>query len=348
MTVEPQAHASPTTGKPSAAKAGRLPGLEALRFVAALCVLLLHARAVYGGRLVFARGYLGVDFFLMLSGYLMARTQEARLASGVTRPVRFMVNRYKRLWPTMAMGGLLGLPRLVYHSASALSAAGIAIANLLLIPLPLSFFLFPLNIPAWTIFFEMVANTLHVTLFWRFSRWLLIGALLILLPVDVWIAKTYGGLDVGAKGETFLVGLPRVAFAYLIGIALYRWWRDRPPVAIPPVLAIAVMPVLLAAGWWLGWQDWRFDLAFVLIVCPLMIAGALRLAPDSRLAGVSALVGQLSFPLFALQMPILEGLREFQRNIWVGGGAALAVGILGAVVTAWNKRRKDARKAMPG
>ena len=36
---------------------------------------------MFGGEFVFGRGYLGVDFFLMLSGYLMARVQEPRLAA---------------------------------------------------------------------------------------------------------------------------------------------------------------------------------------------------------------------------------------------------------------------------
>ena len=39
----------------------RLPGLEALRFIAALCILLLHTRAVFGGQRVFGHGYLAVE-----------------------------------------------------------------------------------------------------------------------------------------------------------------------------------------------------------------------------------------------------------------------------------------------
>ena len=58
-------------GVPQPKRDNRLPGLEALRFVAALCILLVHTRAVFGGQPVFGRGYLAVEFFLMLSGFLM-------------------------------------------------------------------------------------------------------------------------------------------------------------------------------------------------------------------------------------------------------------------------------------
>ena len=48
--------------------APRLAGLDALRGIAALLVMGLHANAVFHGLAPFSKGYLGVDFFLMLSG----------------------------------------------------------------------------------------------------------------------------------------------------------------------------------------------------------------------------------------------------------------------------------------
>ena len=315
----------------------RLPGLEVLRCVAAICVLLLHTRAVYGGRFIFGRGYLGVDFFLMLSGYLMARTQETRLVEGLN-PWRFMAKRYRRLWPMMAAGGLIGMPMQYLRSAGVGRFVWVTLANLALVPVPFQPFVFPLNIPAWTIFYEMVANFLHVTLFWRLRGGWLMLALALLMPAMAAIGAWHGSFDVGARPGTFLAALPRVTLAYLLGVGLYRWWRDQPPLPVPPLLALVLMPVVIAASWWLGITGWAFDLAFVLLACPVMIAGALRLQRFGRQA---ALIGQLSFPLFALQMPILEGLRPWQVGAWVGGGCALAAGIAAALVSAWLRNRKQ-------
>lgn len=319
------------TGEPAhrTTALGRLPGLEALRGVAAICVLLLHVRAVFGGQPVFGKGYLGVDFFLMLSGFLMARTQETRCATGLD-PLAFLWKRYKRLWPTMAAGGLLGLPRLFTRTDGPFQFAAIAAANLALVPVSFRREVFPLNIPAWTIFYELVANALHVLLFWRLRNAWLWLSIALLGAVVAWIGMAWGSLDVGARPEHFLAGLPRILFAYLIGIALCRWWGSTPPLPIPAIVSIVAMPAVLASGWWLEMdKTWLFDFAFVLVVCPAMIAGALRLASFHRTAGV---LGQLSFPLFALQMPVLQGAQMLGFGYWAGLGAALVAGIVGMVL----------------
>ena len=317
----------------------RLPGLEALRGVAAVCVLLLHTRAVFGGSPVFGKGYLGVDFFLMLSGYLMARNQETRLASGL-RPWGFMVKRYRRVWPMMAAAGVLGVPRLLLRTDTIGQFAAIAVVNFLLLPVSFKREAFPLNIPAWTIFYELVANFLHVHLFWRLRTLGLALAIAACLPLVVWLGLRWGSFDVGARPEHFIAGLPRIAFAYLIGIGLARWWRDRPPLPVPALPALIAMPAVLALGWWLGLGSWLFDLAFVVVFCPLMIAGALRLTRFARAAGM---LGKLSFPLFAVQMPILQGMQLLGFGYWAGICAAIVGGVLAAILAEALKRPKPAR-----
>ncbi len=321
---------TPTSGPPCLPQreGSRLPGLEALRGVAAICILLLHTRAVFGGTPVFGKGYLAVEFFLMLSGFLMAYAQEARLARD-GEPLRFMAKRYWRLWPTMTIGGVLGLPRLFLRSTGMGQFFAIAAANLLLIPAPLRRELYPINIPAWTIFYELVANLLHVLVFRHMRLWAIWLSIAALVPVMIWIGQSWGNFDVGARPESMLAGLPRILFAYLIGIALGRWWGSAPPIPVPPLLAIPAMPAILAAGWWLGFNQWWFDFAFTVIACPLMIAGGLRLTRFHLAAG---LFGQLSFPLFAVQMPILQGMELLGFGYWTGGLTALAGGILAALL----------------
>jgi peptidoglycan/LPS O-acetylase OafA/YrhL len=321
-------------------KPARLPGLEALRFSAALCILLLHTRAVFGGEPVFGKGYLAVEFFLMLSGFLMAHAQEPRIAAR-PEPLRFMVQRYRRLWPTMALGGLIGLPRLWSRTSGPGEFLAIAAANLALLPAPFRRELFPLNIPAWTILAELCANLLHVLVLRHLRLWAIGLGIAALAPVMVWIGEVWGSFDVGARPEHWLAGPPRILFAYLIGIALGRWWGASAPIPVPPLLAIPAMPAILAGGWGLGWNHWAFDMAFTLIACPLMIAGGLRLTRFHRVAG---LLGALSFPLFAVQMPILQGMRELGFGYWTGGGAALAGGVIAALLASRLGRWRAARQ----
>ena len=320
------------------APAGRMPGIEALRGIAAGCVVLLHLQATFGGHpKVFGKGYLGVDFFLMLSGYLMARGQEARFAAGMSS-VRFMASRYRRLWPTMALGALLGAPTLLMRTDGIGQFLTLAVPNLMLLPVSFQREAFPLNIPAWTIFYELVANALHAFVFWRLGARGLGLAIVALVPVMVWTGMAHGSFDVGARPEHFVLGLPRITLAYLIGIGLQRWWRDHPPLPVPPALALAAMPALCVGSWLWGGTGWIFDLLFVLVACPLMIAGAVRLQGRWRLADLS---GALSFPLFAVHMPIMQaGVRIFHLSWQAGGLLALA----GGIAAAWGSARLRKRR----
>ncbi|NBC36321.1 acyltransferase family protein [Novosphingobium sp. FSY-8] len=317
----------------------RLPGLEVLRLIAASCVLFLHALANFGATSgitltaangtpfdaarLFGRGYLGVDFFLMLSGFLMATVQEPRLSTGLS-PWRFMGKRYWRLWPMMALGGLIGLPRLFIRAPDWWDATWVAAANLLLIPVPWHSFVFPLNVPAWTIACELICNALHVTLLWRIRGGWLWLALAALLPVQLWIGAHWQYYNVGAQPANFLPGVARCLFAYMLGMGLARWWRAGTPIPMPWWLALPLMPLVLALAHWGQWRGWGYELGFTLVICPLMIAGAMRL---NRFHGAAAWAGRLSFPLFALQMPILEGMRMLHSSYWVAIGLAYGVSV---------------------
>ena len=328
--------APPRAKTPVAQIGGRLPGLEALRCVAAFCVLLLHTRAVYGGAFVFGRGYLGVDFFLMLSGYLMARVQEPRLAAGLA-PWAFMAKRYRRLWPMMAAGGLIGIPLQFVRSPGLVQFVWVAGANMALLPVWGQAFVFPLNIPAWTIFAQVVCEGAHVLGLWRLRGWALPIIIAVLAGAMVHIGAAYGSFDVGAKPETLVAGLVRCLLAFTIGMALARWWRDEPPLPVPPLFALVVMPLVIASSWAMHVQGWWFDFTFVVVVCPVMLAGGLRLRRFRLQAGM---LGRLSFPLFALQMPVLQGMRELGFGYWAGLCGAIAVGLAGVAIPSWWRSRR--------
>lgn len=318
--------------------AGRLAGLDALRGIAALLVVGLHTNAVFGGLQLFSKGYLGVDFFLMLSGYLMARITEPRLAAGLT-PRQFMVARYKRFWGMVALGSLIGIPYLWIRSGGEwwpfLPAL---IANFALLPWPVANLLFALNIPAWTIFAELLANASHVLALRRLSNRgiaILTGALGL---AALLVAQDWGNLDLGARPGHVWAALPRIWFAYCLGITLWRWRGERALIHLPPTIVMLALPITIIGSWLLGWRAWHFDLVFVALICPLVISAATQVSRQNWLGWLSAAI---SFPLFAVHLPILEAVRE------LGGGKEVAVPLaLGAALAiVWWTNRRDARKA---
>lgn len=318
--------------------APRLAGLDALRGIAALLVMGLHANAVFHGLEPFSKGYLGVDFFLMLSGFLMARITEPRLAAGLA-PQQFMIARYKRFWGMVAVGSLIGIPYLWIRSGGEwwpfLPAL---IANLALLPWPVANLLFAVNIPAWTIFAELAANASHVFALRYLSNRTIALLTLLLGVLTAWVALTWGSLDVGARPGHLWVAIPRVLFAYCLGITLWRWRQERVLIPLPATLVLGAMPLAIIGGWQLGWQNWSFDLAFVMMLCPLIISAATAITQQTWLGWLSAAI---SFPLFAVHLPIMEAVRE------LGGGKQVAIplALATALAIVWWTNRRDRRKA---
>ncbi len=316
---------------------GRIHGLDAMRGLAALCVFGFHAHYLFPALPnLFAKGYLAVDFFMMLSGYVMARTYEARMGEEIG-PERFLTLRYKRLWLTMAVGGVIGIPYLWLAAGDPGIFAVALLLNLLLIPFPLNQELFPLNLPAWSIFYELVANLTHVVLLRRLSSNALLCLALLLVPPLAYFASVKGDADFGAFSMQFGLALGRALLAYSIGVVLWRRWQDKPPLKVPALAAILAAPLLMSTP--LAALGWGYDLIFTLLLCPLLLAGGLRLKGAPRWAMLS---GALSFPLYAVHMTVLRNGYINQANPWLTAGTALLAGVL---LTWWLSKREARAKA---
>lgn len=305
---------------------GRIHGLDAMRGIAALGVFGFHLNAVFPGSATWTgKGYLAVDFFMMLSGYVMARTYEARMQGGL-RAGTFVVLRHRRLWLTMALGGLIGMPYLWTVTGDPL-LFGMALAlNLMLLPGSLQHELFPLNNPGWSIFYELVANALHAAFLWRLSNRALLSLVAVMLLPLVYFAQLKGDLNFGELTAQAGPALVRCLTSYAIGVLLWRKWQDRPAIAVPPVLALIALPLLMLSVW--AQLGWIFDLAFILIASPLLIAGGLNLRSAPRWAVWS---GAVSFPLYAVHMATF-------RTAYLGGIGALpaaALALAAALTMAW-------------
>jgi len=96
---------TPTTVPPQPATLLRGGALDALRFLASMFVVLFHFGdeapiPLQSLHSVWERGYLATDFFLMLSGFVLASAYGAGVASGRIAPVRFWLKRFARSYPT--------------------------------------------------------------------------------------------------------------------------------------------------------------------------------------------------------------------------------------------------------
>lgn len=314
---------------------GRLHGLDGLRGIAALAIAAMHFDAQFALGLGIGSLALGVDLFFVISGYVMARTYESAMREQSLSVWRFMVLRWKRLWFTLALGTIIGVPvALLRYSFDVDFVIALALALAMMPALGTALPLFAFNGPAWSLFFEITGNLAHAIGLRRIRwQWLLVIAA-VMAVLLWWNGQTYIWPR-GTKRALFWMTFARFFLSYIIGIVLWRLLRDRAIIPLPPYLVIAAAVTCVA---------YVPPLVSALLLFPLMAVAALG-AKEARWATLS---GQASYPLYAVHLPIFELTRI------AGGGPVLAC-VLVAAATAFlvwmlerpRRKRSDALKDAP-
>ncbi len=236
-----------------------LRALTSVRGIAAWMVVLYHIRLTIDGLPpawvhVFAKGYLAVDFFFLLSGFVIWLSWGDRLRTEGWRGVpAFLRKRIARIWPLhlVVLGGATLL-------ALALTVTGRHDPREFPFhELPLHIFLvqnwgftdkLTWNDPAWSISCELAAYLLFPVLVravdWRaLPSWLVASAaaaFLLLLAAATAHLPTLG-YDIAHYGVI------RCLTEFSAGsalCALWLRWRDRP--ALPAILAFALAGIMIA------------------------------------------------------------------------------------------------------
>ena len=220
--------------------------LDGLRGVAALAVVMFHGDPYFVPFAV-SQGYLAVDFFFALSGFVLAYAYTQRLRQDMSTLTFFQL-RVVRLYPLYILGTAFGLLSLLPHPPDwAFSEFPInLVAAVLFLPSPGSIIFFPFNHPLWSLFHELVANLAFAALSRRLSGALLCGIVTISAVLLIEEARWWGTLDSSNGWENWGGGFIRVSFSFFAGILLYRIWQKRPaPVNLPaPILGLCLLAVL--------------------------------------------------------------------------------------------------------
>ncbi len=217
--------------------------LDALRGVAAITVVLFHILEPYSEgdhtKQLINHGYLAVDFFFMLSGYVMAHAYDDRWDKMTTKD--FLKRRIIRLHPMIIAGMIIGAVCFYFGDSPVFpKIAGTPVWEMLLvmlvgftlIPLPPSMDIrgwsemHPLNGPAWSLFLEYIANLLHVFILRKLSKPVL-GILSFLAAIAlIHLAVTGPNGDViggwSIEPEQLRIGFTRLLFPYITGMLLRR------------------------------------------------------------------------------------------------------------------------------
>lgn len=226
--------------------------LDGLRGVAALLVVWYHVFEGFqfaGNKPVIDfinHGYMAVDFFFILSGFVVGYAYDSRWGKTLTMG-GFFRRRLIRLQPMVCMGALIGAVSFMLtgmerwdgtHATLGLTLLAFVCGCLMLPALPGmprevrgNGEMFPLNGPCWSLFFEYIGNIVYAFVIRRLSTRLLSLLTFVLCCTLTWFAVTdqsgYGSIGVGwtVDSMNMLGGLLRMLCPFTAGVLLSRIFK---------------------------------------------------------------------------------------------------------------------------
>lgn len=278
-------------------------------------------------------GYIPVDIFLMLSGFVLALTYQSEFRAAVTvrSTARFLTYRLARIYPLYAMTSFVCLLErlggVTVWGDPATSATSIA-ANLLLVQ-AWGENGSNLNAPSWSISTEWAANLLFplfvvLLLRWRWRRAAAVGAgAFATLTALAFRFGQIGDGDVLPGSINWIAGplaVMRCTSEFMLGIVC---WRLHAEGLWPARLArTPAMAAILAATIFLAIRTWQ-DIPLVVLSCVLILGLAAETSCVAAAFGsrLPHWLGAISFSVYLWQIPLLP-LRPFVIGMAANVGTA--------------------------
>jgi peptidoglycan/LPS O-acetylase OafA/YrhL len=290
----------------NADKSSKFVMLDGLRGFAALAVMIFHFHfkpELSGGWNPFQAGALAVDFFFVLSGFVIAHAYERRFSTGMSTG-QFTGARLIRLAPMYIFGTALTIacesalrwkhyylhpnPPQVFITDALLGLLGIPI-------LKLSMPYYPFNTPAWSLIFELIGNVVY-RLFFKYLSTLVVGGLVFLSYLATYIR--FQTVD-NPVGIAYLApDLVRITYGFFAGVLVYRIWSASSfrPAAPAWLLVVALLLFLV---------DKRATHLVVALFPVLVYFGACaQFTP--RMGRWFAILGELSFGIYMIHFAIIR------------------------------------------
>jgi peptidoglycan/LPS O-acetylase OafA/YrhL len=290
-------------------------GLDLVRGVAAIAVLIYHVDFMFGLRTtLLTGGYTAVDLFFILSGFVIASTYEADVAAGRIGFWELAKRRMARLYPLYIATTLVGYVVMTaryrenFGYFDSVNLVISAVANGLVLPSPVSVYasgtLFPFNAASWSIFYELAVNVLFYVFFARGSTRLLVGLWgLSALGMLTTIAQ-FGGVDVGWGAPNALAAAPRVCFSFLSGALIWRFYLTRPwssPFWLVLLLIILHWAFMQSRLWLPLSLRGGSDLAVVTFLLPTLVMAAVGVRMGPVWARFGRFLGDISYAVYLTQ-----------------------------------------------
>jgi len=315
--------------KPSIITKPHYPILDGLRGVAALMVVVFHfceAHAPNRFEQVINHGYLAVDFFFLLSGFVIGYAYDDRW--GKISLAHFFKRRLIRLQPMLIMGMIIGAIFFYFQGGSLWPVINetpvvkmllIMLVGCLMLPVPVSFDIrgwtemYPLNGPGWSLFFEYIANILYGTIVRKFSQFtlsvfvFLSACLLVHLAVFGKQGDVIGGWSL--TPAQLHIGFARMLYPFFAGLLLCRVATIitiKNAFLISSVLLILVLSLPRIGGAEKVWMNGMYESVTILFIFPLIVYLAAGGLVEGKFAKrFCKFLGDISYPVYITHYPLI-------------------------------------------
>lgn len=372
MTATTPQCAAPTVPGAENSTRPRYELLDGLRGVAAVFVIWYHFFEGFATSPVdqmMNHGYLAVDFFFILSGFVIGYAYDGRWEKGMTAR-NFMLRRVIRLHPMVVLSVVFGAIAYLIQGSVRWDGTPMPLSGLLL-ALLLGLFLipvlpgagadvrgnnemFPLNGPSWSLFFEYIGSILYACVLHRLSkRWLkAVSAVSACGLAYMALSNASGAYHIGVgwslEGLGFVGGFFRMSFSFSIGLLISRGFRPRKIrgafwLCSAILAAIFATPYLSPDGTSPSVLNAVFDLGCTILIFPCVVyIGACGTTTDAASTRICSTLGQLSYPVYIIHYPVMY---MFYAWVWANGLTfgqvwPVCIGIFaGILVLAWAAYR---------
>jgi len=323
----------------------QLPSLTSFRGVAALWVVLYHYIVVYFSQLnpsqythFVEKGYLAVDLFFMLSGFVLTHVYRRAFSEGIAKHYKhFLLSRIARLYPLHIMVLLLFVATAVTSRLLEYAATGTYETIPIQGPRSLAAFLANLfmlqglqagqlswNYPAWSISVEFAAYLLFPFLLptiWRASPTSKIALAVFLIGILSLFSYYHGGNFNEWDGpQTLLRCLPE----FTLGTVLYAAFRSGVYV---PILGSDAVSILILLTTLSVLHFGGPDLAVVLLFAVLVLSVVVNTGIVAGIANRKPLIwlGNISYSLYLLHGFFQFAIAQLLIAFGVQKGADLSI-----------------------
>jgi len=339
------------------------PILDGLRGITALLVVAFHLFEPHADNnhleFIINHGYLAVDFFFLLSGFVIGYAYDDRW--GKMSVVDFFKIRLVRLQPMVIVGMLFGAACFYFqdsmafpgiHNVPVWQVILTMLIGFTLLPIPPSmeirgwWEMHPLNGPGWSLFYEYVANIFYALIVRKFSKTAL--SILVLLGaaalVHLGLTNPTGDVVGGWALEPtqIWIGLTRVTYPFFAGLLMFR--VAKLPNLNNGFLWSSVLLIVILAMPRIGgadglWMNGLYEAFSIIILFPLVVwigaGGVLKGRFATRLC---QFLGDISYPIYITHFPII-----YIYTAWVSnhkptvsqGLPYIIICFLSAVTFAW-------------